>query len=42
MEDFSLCILHHDLLRLVLLVLVPRPHLPGTELLQFPMLDQTR
>jgi hypothetical protein len=42
MENFSLRILHHGMLHLVLLVLVPRLHLPGTELLQLPMLDQTR
>jgi hypothetical protein len=42
MESFSLRILHHGMLHLVLFVLVPRFHLPGTELLQLPMLDQTR
>lgn len=39
MEIFSLQILSDCLLRCICLVLVPRLHLPGTELLHLGMLD---
>ena len=41
MEDLSLCLFQHRILHLVLLVLVSGFYIPRSELLYFPVLDQS-